>query len=223
MILDWVPAHFPRNMEGLVRFDGSPCFEYEDPRIGEHREWGTYVFDYDKSEVRSFLISNAVFWIHEFHADGIRVDAVSSMIYRNYGRTDFIPNMNGGVENLEAVDFLHQLNSIIREKYPHVMMIAEESTAWEKVTYPVTEGGLGFTHKWNMGWMHDTLNYFETDSYARSGITINSVFRWFTHFPRILFYAFLTTRSFTVRRAFWTKCRVTSGVNLLPCGLFSCI
>jgi 1,4-alpha-glucan branching enzyme len=167
VILDWVPAHFPKNLEGLVRFDGSPCFEYEDPRIGEHREWGTYVFDYDKSEVRSFLISNAVFWIHEFHVDGIRVDAVSSMIYRNYGRTDFILNVNGGVDNLEAVDFIRQLNSIIREHYPHVMMIAEESTSWAKVTHPVSEGGLGFTHKWNMGWMHDTLDYFETDSYAR--------------------------------------------------------
>jgi 1,4-alpha-glucan branching enzyme len=167
VILDWVPAHFPKNLEGLVRFDGSPCFEYEDPRIGEHREWGTYVFDYDKSEVRSFLISNAVFWIREFHVDGIRVDAVSSMIYRNYGRTEYIPNVNGGVDNFEAVDFIRQLNSVVRENYPHVMMIAEESTSWAKVTHPVNDGGLGFTHKWNMGWMHDTLDYFETDSYAR--------------------------------------------------------
>lgn len=167
VILDWVPAHFPKNMEGLVRFDGSTCYEYADPRIGEHREWGTFVFDYSKSEVRSFLMSNAVFWIEEYHVDGIRVDAVSSMIYRNYGRTDFLPNEHGGTDNYEAIRFLQQLNEIVREKYPHVMMIAEEATSWPKVTHPVSEGGLGFTHKWNMGWMHDTLDYFETDSYAR--------------------------------------------------------
>lgn len=167
VILDWVPAHFPKNLEGLIRFDGTPCFEYGDPRIGEHREWGTYVFNYEKAEVRSFLISNAVFWIDEFHVDGIRVDAVSSMLYRNYGRTEFLPNINGGTENIEAISFLQDLNEIVRENYPHVMMIAEESTAWPKVSCPVADGGLGFTHKWNMGWMHDTLDYFETDYYAR--------------------------------------------------------
>lgn len=167
VILDWVPGHFPRNLEGLVRFDGTPCYEYADPRIGEHREWGTYVFDYSKSEVRSFLISNAIYWIHEFHADGIRVDAVSSMIYRNYGRSEYIPNVNGGIDNIEAVSFLQDLNQLVRERYPQVMMIAEESTSWAKVSHPVEEGGMGFTHKWNMGWMHDTLDYFQTDYYAR--------------------------------------------------------
>jgi len=167
VILDWVPAHFPKNLEGLVQFDGTPCYEYADPRIGEHKEWGTYVFNYEKSEVRSFLISNAVFWLDEYHADGIRVDAVSSMIYRNYCRTEYLPNAQGGTDNLEAVAFLQQLNTIVREKYPRVMMIAEESTAWPKVSHPVSEGGLGFTHKWNMGWMHDTLDYLETDYYAR--------------------------------------------------------
>jgi len=167
VILDWVPAHFPKNLEGLIRFDGTPCYEYGDPRIGEHREWGTYVFNYEKSEVRSFLISNAIFWIDEYHIDGIRVDAVSSMIYRNYGRNEYLPNINGGVDNIEAVDFLKTLNMTVREHYPHVMMIAEESTSWAKVSHPVSEGGLGFTHKWNMGWMHDTLDYFETDYYAR--------------------------------------------------------
>lgn len=167
IILDWVPAHFPKNQEGLVKFDGEACYEYKDPRIGEHKEWGTFVFDYSKAEVQSFLISNAVFWIEEFHLDGIRMDAVSSMLYRDYGRTDYIPNIYGGTDNLEAIDFIRNLNTIMRENYPYVMMIAEESTAWPKVSHPVNDGGLGFTHKWNMGWMHDTLDYFQTDSYAR--------------------------------------------------------
>lgn len=167
VILDWVPAHFPKNLEGLIRFDGTPCFEYSDPRIGEHREWGTYVFDYSKSEVVSFLISNVVYWVEEFHLDGIRVDAVSSMLYRDYGRTSFLPNKFGGNENLEAIEFFKKMNGLIRKNYPYVMMIAEESTAWAKVSHPIEDGGLGFTHKWNMGWMHDTLDYFSTDSYAR--------------------------------------------------------
>ncbi len=162
VILDWVPGHFPKDAFGLARFDGSALYEYADDRIGEHKEWGTNVFNYSRDEVRSFLISNAVYWIECYHIDGIRADAVSSMIYLNYGRTNFIRNAHGGVENLHAVSFLQQLNRIISEHYG-ILMIAEESTAWQKVTAPAAEGGLGFTHKWNMGWMHDTLDYFSLD------------------------------------------------------------
>ncbi len=163
VILDWVPGHFPKDAFGLAQFDGSPTFEYGDERIGEHQEWGTLVFDFSKFEVRSFLISNAVFWLEEFHVDGLRVDAVSSMLYRNYGRDEFVPNEHGGTENLEAIAFLQQLNTTVRTHYPYAMMIAEEATSWPGVTAPVASGGLAFTHKWNMGWMHDTLRYFSRD------------------------------------------------------------
>jgi 1,4-alpha-glucan branching enzyme len=163
VILDWVPAHFPRDSYGLARFDGTPLYEYADSRLGEHAEWGTYVFDFAKSEVRSFLKSSAWFWLHEYHADGLRVDAVSSMLYRDYGRTEFLLNADGGTDNLEAISFFHELNSLIREQKPGCLMIAEESTTWAKVSHPVSEGGLGFTHKWNMGWMHDTLDYMSRD------------------------------------------------------------
>lgn len=163
VILDWVPGHFPKDSFGLGRFDGTAEYEYADDRIGEHKEWGTFVFNYSKSEIRSFLISNAVYWIDLYHIDGIRVDAVSSMLYLNYGRTNYIHNRIGGIENLEAISFLQQLNAVIRNNYPGVIMAAEESTSWPKVTTPVSEGGLGFTHKWNMGWMHDTIEYFSRD------------------------------------------------------------
>ena len=163
VILDWVPAHFPRDAHGLARFDGTPLYEHADSRLGEHREWGTYAFDFSRSEVRSFLISNAWFWLHEYHLDGLRVDAVSSMIYLNYGRTEFLPNAYGGNENLDAIGFLRQLSQLVRDKAPACLMIAEESTAWAKVSHPTAEGGLGFTHKWNMGWMHDTLDYMNRD------------------------------------------------------------
>ncbi|NLN46805.1 MAG: 1,4-alpha-glucan branching protein GlgB [Clostridiaceae bacterium] len=160
VILDWVPGHFPKDAFGLARFDGTPTFEYEDERIGVHKEWGTLVFDFSKFEVWSFLISNAVFWLEEFHIDGLRVDAVSSMLYRSYGRTEYLPNVFGGAENLEAIAFMRKLNTTVRNRFPFAMMIAEESTAWPGVTAQAAEGGLHFTHKWNMGWMHDTLHYF---------------------------------------------------------------
>ena len=166
VILDWVPAHFPKNQEGLSYFDGTPCYEYEDPRIGEHKTWGTSVFNYSKKEVQDFLVSNAVFWFSEFHIDGIRVDAVSSMLYRNYDRTEYIPNQYGGVENLEAVAFFKNLNGFLRKEFPYALLMAEESTSWANVTGK-EDHALGFTHKWNMGWMHDTLDFFSTDSFAR--------------------------------------------------------
>jgi 1,4-alpha-glucan branching enzyme len=163
VILDWVPAHFPKDLFALSRFDGSALYEYADDRIGEHKEWGTLVFNYSRSEVRSFMISNAVFWLDQYHIDGLRVDAVSSMLYLNYCRLNYKKNINGGIENLEAIVFLKQLNETIRSRFPEVVVIAEEATAWPNVTLPVSEGGLGFTHKWNMGWMHDTLEYFSRD------------------------------------------------------------
>jgi 1,4-alpha-glucan branching enzyme len=188
VILDWVPGHFPKDAHGLAWFDGTALFEHEDPRQGEHRDWGTLIFNYGRHEVRNFLLTNALYWLESFHIDGLRVDAVASMIYRDYSREpgDWVPNRHGGRENLEAIDFLRELNTVTHAEQPGTAIMAEESTAFPAVSRPTWVGGLGFTYKWNMGWMHDILTYVSKDPIYRpwehQHLTFSMLYAWNENF-----------------------------------------
>nr|WP_312869051.1 1,4-alpha-glucan branching protein GlgB [Amycolatopsis pithecellobii] len=188
VLVDWVPAHFPKDNWALARFDGTPLYEHADPRRGEQPDWGTYVFDFGRNEVRNFLVANALYWLEEFHLDGLRVDAVASMLYLDYSRPDgqWVPNEFGGRENLDAVRFLQELNATVYKRHPGVLMVAEESTAWPGVSRPTHLGGLGFGFKWNMGWMHDTLHYLAHEpvhrSYHHNELTFSLVYAWSENF-----------------------------------------
>ena len=225
VILDWVPAHFATDPQGLVFFDGSTLYEYDDPKMRYHPDWGTYVFDYNKPGVRNFLISNALFWLDKYHVDGLRFDAVASLLYRDYSRDDWSPNMYGDRENLEAIDFLKKVNEEAYLRFPEVLMVAEESTAWGGVSKPTYDHGLGFLYKWNMGWMHDTLLYMSKDP----------VHRKYHHndFSFPLIYAFSERYMLPLshdevvhgKRSLWEKCLVIRGkkVPTLKCCMAICM
>lgn len=192
VILDWVPGHFPKDDHGLARFDGTALYEHQDPRLGEHQDWGTLIFNYGRHEVKNFLISNALYWLDQFHIDGLRVDAVASMLYLDYSRSpgQWVPNRYGGRENLEAIDFMRELNQVCYESHPGATIIAEESTAWPGVSRPVSSGGLGFGFKWNMGWMNDSLRYMEHEpvhrKYHHNEATFSMIYAYDENFILVL-------------------------------------
>ena len=221
MIVDWVPAHFPKDDWALARFDGTALYEHADPRQGEHPDWGTLVFNFGRNEVRNFLMANALYWIEEFHIDGLRVDAVASMLYLDYSREEgeWVPNEFGGRENLEAVSFLQEINTVVHGEHPGVLTIAEESTAWPAVSRPIYVGGLGFALKWNMGWMHDTLDYFPHEPVHRRfhhhELTFGLLYAFTENFVPA---AVATTRSCTARARCSRRCRATAGSSWPTCG-----
>jgi 1,4-alpha-glucan branching enzyme len=188
IILDWVPAHFPTDPHGLARFDGTALYEHLDPREGFHQDWNTFIYNFGRREVQGFLIASALYWLEHFHVDGLRVDAVASMLYRDYSRREgeWVPNVHGGRENLEAIGFLRHLNAVIAERCPGAIMVAEESTVWGGVSRPISTGGLGFSYKWNMGWMHDTLDYMEKEpihrQYHHSEMTLGLLYTFSENF-----------------------------------------
>ena len=192
VIIDWVPAHFPKDEHGLAKFDGTALYEHDDPRKGEHPDWGTLIFNYGRCEVKNFLIANALFWLEKFHVDGLRVDAVASMLYLDYSKSEgqWIPNQYGGNENLEAIEFMKHMNSVILGRYPDVLMIAEESTAWTGVSRPPEQNGLGFNLKWNMGWMNDFLSYMQKDciyrKYHHNNLTFGMIYAYTENFVLVL-------------------------------------